>query len=678
MESKEGIMMPNFKTNHLSPLRILLHLMVIMTFALALPVVGTQYVLAQDTADITAQVKELDKNLRAAERNMHNGKNDIANEELLSISSQIEELQAIDPENSRLKSVKSNHDRIRKMLDRKLGVSSVTSSASTPTKLPPVPQAASSTSTPTKLPPVPSAASKTSTPTKLPPVPSAAPTAASASPAAAGNESLPRAVQGDLNNALTNLDKAEAEWAADHTGKTTVSGESDPRAVKLDAMKPPIQSASYYYDNILKKCQRTSSPCEPDHPEIAAVKSRIDVLEAQAAGLKQELAGAAAQQAAAEEQAAADAAALVAECEGYQKRMDVFVNGDKALYRCVNAGPDEMPNCKGQYDEAQALMDEYGGTRWAEEPCDAIRSTVMELERYMENFSESYARYETEYAEALANRGQIVFSKQPINPDNPSNLTTTFNAGDKIYGLIQTTKPLTEIYGGKSSANVMINAMIDGKKIHAQFINVKTADLMAQQHLVFEVAPDPSAMTAYSNPNREYGMSTATLRQGPNELTYHLGQLGPGEHKVSFDITYFGTTWSAGSFTITGNDFSTYASLHEKIAKGVSDSVTLPAAKMTNKSMVAEMQALLENAGWEDIHRINIVDKDWWTDRVSGGDSAVKSRHIAAGALARDGEGYYYKVCTFHQDKLITGGFGELYLSHQGDRVPVPESNIDK
>ena len=48
-------------------------------------------------------------------------------------------------------------------------------------------------------------------------------------------------------------------------------------------------------------------------------------------------------------------------------------------------------------------------------------------------------------------------------------------------------------------------------------------------------------------------------------------------------------------------------------------------------------------------------------------------------ALAKGGDGtYYYKVCTFHQDKLITGDFGRLYLSHQGDKVPIPKKNIDK
>jgi hypothetical protein len=52
---------------------------------------------------------------------------------------------------------------------------------------------------------------------------------------------------------------------------------------------------------------------------------------------------------------------------------------------------------------------------------------------------------------------------------------------------------------------------------------------------------------------------------------------------------------------------------------------------------------------------------------------------MAAAALAKGSDGeYYYKVCTFHQDKLITGGFGKLYLSHQGDTVPIARKNIDK
>jgi hypothetical protein len=401
-------------------------------------------------------------------------------------------------------------------------------------------------------------------------------------------------------------------------------------------------------------------------------------MEANVAALEAELAGAAAAEAQAAEEAAAQAAAAEAECEGWKDRLSVYTDGDKALYRCVSANAEQMPACKEQYDEAEALLAEFGETPWAQEPCGAIRSTLSDLERYMENFTASYEAYAAEHAAAIANLGEIVFSKAPIDPNNPADLTNQFNAGDTIYGLIQTKKPWSEIYDGKSSADVMVNVLLDGEKIHAQFVTLKSPELMAQQYLVFEIAPDPDEMTAYANPDRVYGMSTATLRQGPNELTQHLAQLDPGEHTMAFDITYYGTTWAAGGFTVRGDDFGGYAGLHEKIAKAVAEAVTLPPAKKTDKAMAAEMESLLENAGWENIHRINIVDKDWWIDRVAGGDSAVQSRHIAAAALARDDDGYYYKVCTFHQDRLLTGGFGELYLSHQGDRVPIPEANIDK
>jgi hypothetical protein len=72
------------------------------------------------------------------------------------------------------------------------------------------------------------------------------------------------------------------------------------------------------------------------------------------------------------------------------------------------------------------------------------------------------------------------------------------------------------------------------------------------------------------------------------------------------------------------------------------------------------------------------VDKDWWIDRVAGGNSAEKSRHIAAAALSKDGNGYFYKKVTFHKDRLITGGYGPLYISHTGDRIEILEENIDK
>lgn len=622
-------------------------LIMLSLLGIAGPGVRISGAFAAPAMEADALANDIDKGLRTAERDMFNGKNEAADQQLGEIAPKIEQLRAADPSHRKLTSFESKFARIRSTLDRKLGRTAATTSSSGPAAPPK-------------------------------PTPKAAATADTTPAPAAAESALPRAVQSDLANAKVKLDEAESKWAEESTGGHTVSGSTDPNAVKLEAVEQPLTSAKYYYGNILKKCERKSSPCEPSHPDIAAIQARIEAMEKNVAGLQAKIASAAEAGAAAAAAETAKAQAAEADCENWNQRMKVYTEGDKALYPCSAADDDAMPRCKDLYDEAVALMAEFKETPWAAEPCGALHSTLSDLNRYMDNFKPAYDGYVEKQAAAKANMGEIVFSKKPIDATNPADLTRQFAAGDHIYGLIRTTKPWAAIYGSDTGANVMVNVAVDGKKIHAQFVNLKTPALTGQKYLSFDIAPDPAKMTAYDDPNREYGKSTATMRQGPNELTQRLGELAPGKHTMAFDVTYYGTVWAAGSFTIEGGDFRKYAQLHEKIAESVAQSVTLPAAKMTNKKMVAEMETLLKNAGWEDIHRINIVDKDWWIDRISGGNSPVKSRHLAAAALAKDGDGYYYKVCTFHQDKLPTGAFGELYLSNQGDRVPIPKANIDK
>jgi hypothetical protein len=438
-----------------------------------------------------------------------------------------------------------------------------------------------------------------------------------------------------------------------------------------------------------------------DHPEVSAVFGRLAELETEVASAGQAAAAAdasrkeaeaaeaaVAAQAAADreaaqkaqkDQAAAASKKAQGDCDSWENRLKAYTEGDKAMYACVGASDEKMPDCKAIYDASTALLDEYRGSAMAAEPCSDVEYAVSDLERYRKNFEPVYARYVKKQAAAKANLGEIVFSTSPLNPDNPSKLTRRFKAGDRIYGLIRTTKPWSDIYKNKKSASIRVDVKLNGKKIHAQFVKLNDPELMQRQYLVFDVAPDPKKMTAYSNPDIVYGKSTATMRQGPNELTHHLGKLSPGSHTMAFELQHYGTVWAAGDFVVEGKKFKKYAKLHAKIAEGVAQSVTLPPAKMVNKKMAAEMKALLENAGWSKIHRINIVDKDWWLNRTSGGNSPIKSRHLAAAALAKGDDGkYFYKICTFHQDRLITGGFGKLYLSHQGDKVPIPKKNIDK
>ena len=266
--------------------------------------------------------------------------------------------------------------------------------------------------------------------------------------------------------------------------------------------------------------------------------------------------------------------------------------------------------------------------------------------------------------------GTVVFSTKPIDPAAPAGLTRSFKAGERIYALMRWEKPLAEVYPGKDQ--VMLRLEIDGQPVHYQYVTFRSPALMKARSLRVDVAPDAALMTAYKDPGLEWGAGQANLRVGPEAYTYFLGKLSVGRHTVVLRDFDFGSSQSTGSFTVEGSDFASYGRLHEEMKVAVAASASFPESKMRNASLDAEMKKLLENAGWRGIRRFAIVDKDWWIDRISGGDSPVESRHIAAAAEACDAGGCYYKVCTFHQRSLLGGGFGRLELTHQGDRKPLP------
>ena len=116
-------------------------LLIMLTIACVIPGIGTGDIFAQDAVDSTELAKEIDKSLRAAERDMFNGKNASADEQLQVIAGQIEQLKSADPDNSKVKSLDSKYGRIRKNLDRKLGVTTAVTSSGAPAA-PPKPVAA--------------------------------------------------------------------------------------------------------------------------------------------------------------------------------------------------------------------------------------------------------------------------------------------------------------------------------------------------------------------------------------------------------------------------------------------------------------------------------------------------------------------------------------------------------
>ncbi|MBN2129256.1 MAG: hypothetical protein JW741_07150 [Sedimentisphaerales bacterium] len=277
-----------------------------------------------------------------------------------------------------------------------------------------------------------------------------------------------------------------------------------------------------------------------------------------------------------------------------------------------------------------------------------------------------------------AAEGSFVFSNQPIDPASPQNLSTRFAAGDHVYGLIQLPRTWRDL-GAAEGQNKLVMAVyttIDSKRL-AAYMELRSAEHLDAKHLLFDVAPALDRMTAYRDEGVFYGDAPGGIKKGACQITEYLAEQTPGKHVVTFWVLLKGKKMALGQFQIEGQDYSMYKTLHEEIKKELSAGRPFPAAKMTNKEMEAKMVKLLTNAGWSDVLKLHIVDKDWWIDRVAGGNSPIESRHVAAAAAYKDaGDKYYYKICTFHEQRLITGGFGPLELTHQSPPVPISAKSL--
>jgi hypothetical protein len=221
--------------------------------------------------------------------------------------------------------------------------------------------------------------------------------------------------------------------------------------------------------------------------------------------------------------------------------------------------------------------------------------------------------------------------------------------------------------------------IVDDKTVDFQYITIKNQKAIDSNVLVLDIAPDPAKMTAYKDEGFAYAEGKGNRKIGPDQYTYNLSKLKPGKHAIKFQVRSYGDIFSAGEFTIEGDNYKPYAELREKILKEMLNVGGMPQSQKTDVQLQAEMLKLLRNAGWKNVRKLVIVDKDWWIDRVEGGDSAVKGRHIGAAAVAKAEDGaYFWSNLTFEQQKQVDGSFGPLELSHTGVKRSIKEENIDK
>ena len=287
-------------------------------------------------------------------------------------------------------------------------------------------------------------------------------------------------------------------------------------------------------------------------------------------------------------------------------------------------------------------------------------------------------------ADSPAGGGKVVFSKSPIDPANPTDLTTSFKAGDTIYGLVQLDKSFKELSKdteGKKATKVMFEVKVfEGDAYKTNYNVTVKNEAFESKTLLLDVAPAPDKMTAFSDPNVVIGKSF-NVKDGPIRLTEYLSELEGGKHSVKIQL-YKYKIWAEGTFTIEGDDFSVYEGMREKLLAEDTKSVTMPQPKMVDKDLEAEMIAALKATNAEpwnlEILRLVIIDPDWHIVRhdISG---AILHRYIRANVVIKDADGvcWLYDLVTFKQE-YVGDKFQPTKYGGVGDRKEIPEASVNK
>lgn len=345
------------------------------------------------------------------------------------------------------------------------------------------------------------------------------------------------------------------------------------------------------------------------------------------------------------------------------------------------------------YAEFKPIWDEYQKVEFT----GPKPRRLTELEDYLGRVTERYQESVSERRAAAAKRAaedrkyaksnRIVFSNQPIDPANPSNLTTEFKAGEYIYGLIQLGKTWGDIFGNRNIADVYMHLYVDDKKMDIQELTLRSQTVMGKKYALFEIAPELARMKSYSNPNVEYGTAriqagyrTKGIRHGPAYFTWALSHLQPNsKHTFKFYVPLGAARPVESSFNIQGGDYSFYQELHQKIIRKLREHIVLPPAKMTDQKWEEVFRKLLARQGCKEVYRLNIISQDWLTEWKSLGGKKLEVRYLKAAVMTRHPNGhYFYRIYKLRQSRPENGEWGSPSITGYEFGAWVPDENIDK
>jgi hypothetical protein len=286
--------------------------------------------------------------------------------------------------------------------------------------------------------------------------------------------------------------------------------------------------------------------------------------------------------------------------------------------------------------------------------------------------------------------GTIFFSKSPIDPLNPQNLTNKFNAGDYIYGVAWLDKNFRELAG-----NPNLNKLQFQIKYKIDYFLTTTGNLKGEvlnnDFLAFEIIPNPATAISYTSDFFEYSKyPNPAACEGPIRIANDFMEIEPGRNEIEFVLNFDYKDYASGKLIIEGNDFSVYNGIMRSLISGADEKAMadarMPQAKMKDAKTEAGMLEAFRNSNdWKtgrikatETLRLVIIDADW-TNRYHPISGAIVHRYIRAAIAVKDKDGkcYYYPLVTFQED-YVGGKFQPLKYDGAGDRVPILCGNVNK
>ncbi len=239
--------------------------------------------------------------------------------------------------------------------------------------------------------------------------------------------------------------------------------------------------------------------------------------------------------------------------------------------------------------------------------------------------------------------GRLVFSRQPIDPANPSNLSTSFSTGDHIYAALILNKSMRDFvsdqYVRDSSKGFSVtrpgfevdfeidgSPMFDGRTKFVFQLEQKEGAaeaVPADNFLIFDIAPDPAQARTYKYEKMFFPLLAAVGRPGNKAkagaqfYSFQLGKLGPGDHKINLSIS--GREQIAGEFTISGSNYAFYKQLADNLGSVAAANAGLPKSEWNNPTLARNVGTAYRRQGGETVLKTVLISPSWFIQRNSIG-----------------------------------------------------------